>query len=104
MWKQTLPLLAAFSFLATAQGAEQSRMKAVEQAIETSSAELRLPDRAPAIPIARNPAKPARKRACKSPRTTQFFLGKNAVTQTEFNRAVQQSTTVLGIFLRQQDV
>lgn len=97
MWNRTLPLLALFPLFATSQAAEQSRLRVVEQAIETSSAEIRLPDQTPATLFARSCPK-CEQRSLQVSAQTKFFLGRIAVSQNEFNVAAQQSTRTLGIF------
>jgi hypothetical protein len=97
MWKQIRPLLAALPFLATAQAADYPRLKAVEQVIEASSADVRLPDRVPATMFARSCAE-CPTRSLQLTQATQFFVGREAVTQAEFNRRAEQTTRMLGIF------
>ena len=97
MWNRTLPVLAALSFLAPAQGAEKPTLQVLEQAIEAASADIRLPTRVPATLFARS-CETCPQQSLQVSQATRFFLGKNAVTQSEFNLAVQRSAPMLGIF------
>ena len=97
MWNRILPLLAALTFLVPAQGAEQPTLQVLEQAIEVASADIRLPDRIPATLFARS-CETCPQKSLQVTQATGFFLGKNAVTQTEFTLEVQRSAPTLGIF------
>lgn len=101
MMKNALPLIAALAFTGVAQAAETEtpRLKAVEQAIEATSATVRLPDRVPASFFARTCETCPTVTLQVTP-TTRFFLGKTAVPQNEFNVAVQKADPdpTLGIF------
>ena len=97
MWKQTLPLLAATMVVATAYAADAPRMQAIEQAIEASSGDVRLPDRMPATFFVR-PCSECPVKTLQITQATQFLLGNRAATQAVFNRFVQQAPLTLGIF------
>jgi|JI10StandDraft_1071094.scaffolds.fasta_scaffold1322494_2 formylglycine-generating enzyme required for sulfatase activity len=103
MMKNALPLIAALAVTWVAQAAETDsetpRLKALEQAIEATSATVRLPDRAPAAFFART-CETCPTVTLQVTQTTRFFLGKTAVPQNEFNAAVQTADPdpTLGIF------
>lgn len=102
MMKNALPLIAALAVSCVAQAAETEsppRLQALEQAIEATSTTIRLPDRTPASFIART-CETCPALTLQVTQSTRFLLGKTAVTQTEFNQAVQKADPdpTLGIF------
>ena len=103
MLKRALPFIAIFAVACMAQAAETEneipRLKALEQSIEASTATVRLPERTPASMFART-CETCPTVTLQVTQTTRFFLGKAAVTQSEFNQAVQKVNPdpTLGIF------
>lgn len=103
MMKNALPLIAAIAATWAAQAAETDgetpRLKAVEQAIEATSATVRLPDRTPSAFFART-CETCPTVTLQVTQATRFFLGRTAVPQNEFNVAVKKADPdpTIGIF------
>jgi hypothetical protein len=100
MLNRTFALPALLVLMATAQGAEQDyppRYVTIEQGIEATSSTLQLPDRSPATLYAR---------ACDTcpqlglqiTAQTKYLLGRQAVTQDQFNQRIRQASVSLGVF------
>ncbi|MEQ1579796.1 MAG: hypothetical protein ABL964_04305 [Steroidobacteraceae bacterium] len=99
MSKRLLPLISALVAIGVSQAAETPRLQALEQAIEVSSASIRVPDRAPSSFIVRS-CETCPALTLQLTQATRFLLGKTAATQTGFNLALQQADPdpTLGIF------
>lgn len=99
MSKRFLSLISALVAISPSQAAETPRLQALEQAIEASSASIRIPDRTPSSFVVRS-CETCPAVTLQLVQTTRFLLGKTAVTQTEFNQALQKAgqDPTLGIF------